>query len=207
MALSLHTTKIYKVEYGRNAINGWDEVEKFLQFLRSKMGTEIDDGIFINEEETEVEPILNVAHKLMFVKITNAIFKFAAKFGLLTNEVVRDGFDLKVVSELGYCEFGKDLAIAIIPGELAPEIAFGGAMTAEDPLNWTGEAWDYPTFESKAEGRKLRVFGLMDDQIGYIITDNHWHSIFTENEEIVSSGSETGSFVTEQYFELVDSLK
>ena len=159
------------------------------------------------EEETEVEPILNVAHKLMFVKITNAIFKFAAKFGLLTNEVVRDGFDLKVVSELGYCEFGKDLAIAIIPGELAPEIAFGGAMTAEDPLNWTGEAWDYPTFESKAEGRKLLVFGLMDDQIGYIITDNNWHSIFTENEEIVSSGSETGSFVTEQYFELVDSLK
>jgi len=64
MALSLHTTKIYKVEYGRNAINGWDEVEKFLQFLRSKMGTEIDDGIFINEEETEVEIPFSTLRKM-----------------------------------------------------------------------------------------------------------------------------------------------
>ena len=159
------------------------------------------------EDETEVEPILNIAHKMMFVRISNAIFKFAAKFGLLTNEVVRDGLELKIVSELGYCEFGKNLAIAIIPGELAPEIAFGGAMTADDPLNWTGESWDYPTFESKSEGKKLLVFGLMDDQMGYILTDNNWHSIFTENEEIVSSGSDMGSFVTENYFELVDSLK
>ncbi len=159
------------------------------------------------EEETEVEPVLNIAHKVIYVKITNAIFKFAAKFGLLTNEVVRDGLELKVVSELGYCEFGKNLAIAIIPGELAPEIAFGGAMTADDPLNWTGESWDYPTFESKTGGRKLLVFGLMDDQIGYILTDNNWHSIFTENEEIVSSGSETGSFIAEEYIGLVDSLK
>ena len=80
-------------------------------------------------------------------------------------------------------------------------------MTADDPLNWTGESWDYPTFESKTGGRKLLVFGLMDDQIGYILTDNNWHSIFTENEEIVSSGSETGSFIAEEYIGLVDSLK
>ena len=159
------------------------------------------------DNETEVEPILNIAHKVIYVKITNAIFKFAAKFGLLTNEVVRDGLELKVVSELGYCEFGKNLAIAIIPGELAPEIAFGGAMTADDPLNWTGASWDYPAFESKADSRKLLVFGLMDDQIGYILTDNNWHSIFTENEEIVSSGSDTGSFIAEEYLSLVESVK
>ena len=171
------------------------------------LGRTFGEKLAAIEDETEVEPILNIAHKVMFVKITNAIFKFAAKFGLLTNEVVRDGFDLKVVSEVGYCEFGKSLAVSIIPGELAPEIAFGGAMAADDPLNWTGKEWDYPTFESKADGRKLLVFGLMNDQIGYLLTDNNWHSIFTENEEIVSSGSNTGSFVTQQYFELLDSIK
>ncbi len=158
-------------------------------------------------DETELDPILNVAHKEIFVEISNAIFKFAAKFGLLTNEVVRDGLKLKVVSEIGYCEFGKDVAIAIIPGELAPEIAYGGAMTADDPLNWTGAGWDYDSFESKSGGRELVVFGIMNDQIGYILTDNNWHSIFTENEEIVSTGSKAGSFVAENYFSLVESVR
>ena len=56
MALSLHTTKKYDVQYGRNAINGWGEVDKFLQFLRQlqREDTEAEE-IFINEEETEVE--------------------------------------------------------------------------------------------------------------------------------------------------------
>lgn len=173
---------------------GYGEVATYGYTLAQKLGT--------IEDEEKLEPILNIAHKEITVKVSNAIFKFAAKFGLLTNEVVRDGLSLKVISELGYVEFGKTLAIAIMPGELAPEIAFGGAMTADDPLNWTKEDWNYPSFASETD-RDLIVFGLMNDQIGYILTDNSWHSIFTENEEIVATGNVAGSTIAESYFELI----
>lgn len=53
MALSLHTTKTYKVEYGQNAINGWDEVDEFLKFVREKQRK--GSSAYINEEETEIE--------------------------------------------------------------------------------------------------------------------------------------------------------
>ena len=53
MAYSLHTTKVYKKEYGGNAINGWDEIDEFIKYLRerNRNGAEI----YINEEETEIE--------------------------------------------------------------------------------------------------------------------------------------------------------
>lgn len=59
MALSLHTTKTYKVEYGQNAINGWDEVEKFIQFLYEKRrDADVNSAwndVYINEEETDIQ--------------------------------------------------------------------------------------------------------------------------------------------------------
>ncbi len=154
--------------------------------------------------EKEVEPILNIAYKEVFLPINNNILKLAAKGGLLLNKVVKDGFDLYVVSEVGYAEFGKDYAVAIVPGELAPEIAFGGADTAA--TSWTGEDWKYPSFDEVTGNRKLLVFGLTNDQVGYILTDNNWHSFFTENEEIVSTGSKAGSTMAQAFIDLYKSI-
>lgn len=155
-------------------------------------------------KEKEVEPILNIAFKEVFLPINNNILKLAAKGGLLLNKVVRDGFNLDVVTEIGYAEFGKDYAVAIVPGELAPEIAFGGADTAA--TSWTGEDWNYPSFAEVAGNRKLLVFGLTNDQVGYMVTDNNWHSFFTENEEIVSTGSKAGSTMTQAFIDLYKSI-
>lgn len=154
--------------------------------------------------EKEVEPILNIKFNEVFIPINNNILKLAAKGGLLLNKVVRDGFKLLVVSEIGYAEFGKDYAVAVVPGELAPEIAFGGADTAE--TSWIGKDWEYPSFDEVTGNRKLLVFGLTNDQVGYILTDNNWHSFFTENEEIVSAGSKAGSTITQAFIDLYRSI-
>lgn len=53
MSLSLHTTKVYQIEYGQNAINGWDEVAEFIEFCRERNRNGAD--IYINEEETQIE--------------------------------------------------------------------------------------------------------------------------------------------------------
>ena len=56
MALSLHTTKTYKVEYGQNAINGWGTIDKFISHLydlRRENSGDYDD-IFISEDETSL---------------------------------------------------------------------------------------------------------------------------------------------------------
>ncbi len=150
-----------------------------------------------------VAPILNIRYTEVFVPISNSIFKLAARGGLLTNTVIKNGLDIETVTEVGYAEFGVDLAIAIIPGELAPEIAYGGAITAEE--SWDGTDWNYTYFADATE-RKLLVFGITNDQIGYMMTENDWRSYLTENEEIVSTGPRAGATIADAYLTLFDEI-
>ena len=181
-----------------------------------KYGMDIADLVVFGSElgkkacsitnDTEIAPILNIRLTEIQVPVSNSILKLAARGGLLLNQLVKTGFgNYNVVSEVGYIELGTEHAIALIPGELAPEIAFGGVDAAED--TWTGEEWEYDTFVDMTGGKKLIVYGLANDQIGYLLPDNEWHSYLTENEEIVSTGPMAGLIVTEAFEKLVDSTK
>ncbi|HOO26412.1 MAG TPA: hypothetical protein PKW24_07335, partial [Clostridiales bacterium] len=135
-------------------------------------GKEIVKRIIASDNERLIEPILNVTHAEIFFPIENPILMAAAKLSIINNVCVHTTGrfeDALLVTEIGYAELGKDLAIAMIPGEMTPEIAWGGAKTAAE--SWNGQDWKYPPLQDIA-GRKLIVFGLTNDQIGYIIPDN-----------------------------------
>ena len=91
----------------------------------------------------------------------------------------------------------------MIPGELAPEIAYGGAVTAEE--SWDGTTWDFSTFADLTD-RRLIVFGITNDQVGYMMTSNDWRSYLTENEEIVSTGPQAGAVIAEAYLSVFDEV-
>lgn len=158
------------------------------------------------DNEKEVAPIFNISFKEVWVDVDNNILILAAKGGLLKDNIYKSGLGkYEIVTEVGYAEFGTDIAVSIIPGELAPEIAFGGADTAA--TSWQGEDWNYQSFTSLTPNKKLLVFGLTNDQIGYLLTSNNWHSILTENEEIVSCGQYAGESITKAYIDLIKEVK
>ncbi len=157
------------------------------------------------ENEIKLDPILNIAYKEVWLPITNNILILAAKGGLLVNNVCKAGFNkFEIVTEIGYAEFGKDIAVAIIPGELEPSIAFGGVDKIEN--NWNGESWSYKPFTEVVGDRQLVVFGITNDQSGYLLPNTFWHSIFTENEEVVSSGKMAGSIIADAFIKLHDEV-
>lgn len=162
-----------------------------------------------NEAETEVAPLLNYRMKEYYVPVTNQILEFAGRLGALTNTVVTTDDDnnvLEVATELGYLEIGTKLAVAIIPGELEPAIAYGGYLDADH--SWTGTDFDYPSLQDiVGTDKELLVFGLMNDQIGYILEDNDYSSILSGvNEEIVATGNVAGSTTINAFKELMESI-
>lgn len=162
-----------------------------------------------NEAETEVAPLLNYRMKEYYVPVTNQILEFAGRLGALTNTVVTTDENnnvLEVATELGYLEIGTKLAVAIIPGELEPAIAYGGYLDADH--SWTGTDFDYPSLqEIVGTDKELLVFGLMNDQIGYILEDNDYSSILSGvNEEIVATGNLAGSTTINAFEELIKSI-
>lgn len=158
------------------------------------------------QDSKKLDPILNYATKTYLVPTDNQILVLAGKGGLLTNTVVKTGlWKYNVVSEVGYMELGKDIAVVICGGELAPEIAFGGATTKEQ--SWTGEEWTYAPINTKVGDRTLVVFGITNDQTGYILTDNSWRSFLVENEEIVTAGPKAGSAFINAFYALLEEVR
>ena len=52
------------------------------------------------------------------------------------------------------------------------------------------------------------MFGLMNDQVGYILPDNEFKSLLAgENEEIVASGNKAGSNTIEAFISLMETVK
>ena len=170
------------------------------------LGEKLGEKLASIEEEREIAPLLNIAHQEVMFEIENQIMYLAAKAGLFENQAVITDEGVKVVSEIGYMELGTDLAVALIPGELEASIAFGGGLTAEDA--WRGEDWQYDSIQKMVGDRELLVFGLCNDQVGYIVPTNDYMPMLWEDSksiEFVSLGSQTAITYIEALASLINS--
>ncbi len=189
----------------QDKVEGMSRVESLAVFGEA-LGKKLVES---DAPEKEIAPLLNIRFTEYTIPVTNKILVFAAKMGIVTNFAVAkndNDTDMEVITELGYMELGNDLAIAIVPGELEPAIAYGGAL--DETNSYRGENWEYPSMQEIVGNRELLVFGITNDQVGYILTDNDYSSIIAGvNEEIVATGDKAGSCTITAFQELVNSVK
>lgn len=160
----------------------------------------------------EIAPFINVRIKEVYIPADNPILTLAGKLKLVNNNVAKVDMDngepgeLCFPTEVGYAELGKDLRLALIPGEMCPELNVGGVLGAKE--SYTGKAWDYPALKDITDGR-LTVIGLCNDEIGYIVPNNDFGSIFAplHYEESVSAGKRTASNIVAAFIRAVEDGK
>lgn len=170
------------------------------------LGEKLGEKLASITEEREIAPLLNITHKEIKFEIENQIMYLAAKAGLFENQAVITADGVKVVSEIGYMEIGTDLAVALVPGELEASIAFGGGLGKDDA--WRGEDWKYDSIQTLVGERELLVFGLCNDQIGYIVPTNDYMPMLWEDSksiEFVSLGSQTAITYMDELTALIKS--
>ncbi len=189
-----------------NLPEGLDDIEHINAYATELTRRLVEEST----EEVEVAPLLNFKMGQYYVPVTNQILLFAGKLGAISNTVVgldKYDFNAEILTEIGYLELGTDLAIALVPGELEPAIAYGGYLQGAD--SWTGKDFEYPSMqEVVGPEKKILVFGLMNDQVGYILPDNEFKSLLAgENEEIVASGNKAGSATITAFIELFESIE
>ena len=159
-----------------------------------------------SEDETVVPALLNIAHKEYSFPITNPLHLLLFRLGVIDSTAVkRDifGYGLDLWTETGYMELGDALAVAFAPGELEAALAFGGGMDAEEA--WRGYTWEFTSMqETVPAGRRLLVFGIMNDHSGYMLLPNDiYHFIMFGNEEINMAGEQAGPSVLAAFQALV----
>jgi hypothetical protein len=130
---------------------------------------------------------VRIETRSLFAALGNLRFRAAAALGVLerplfTNDRLDDGIgtadlggrtlrvrtgrDLK--TEVGHLRIG-DLEVLAVPGEIYPELVFGGIQDPQDPgADFPGASRERPLFSLMATEHKM-ILGLADDEIGYII--------------------------------------
>ena len=178
------------------------------------LGTELGKMIIAADYATELEPIINVKHRELFVTPENSILTLACEIGLVNNKIFYTGSGFGrtycMATEMGYLEFGNKIGLALFPGELYPEVFWDDEITGG--ANWDGTEWQYDSLSTAVDGVKTFAVSLTNDAIGYVLTDNNFAfmgHIIGEGiaDETLSVGKHTGSYLVTEYYELLESLE
>lgn len=177
-----------------------------------KLGQLVGAKIVEADYATELSPVINVKHRELFIKPENSILTLACEIGLVNNKIFYDGFlirEYRMATEMGYLEFGNEIALALFPGELYPEVFWDDEITGG--ANWDGTEWPYDSLSTAVDGITTYPVSLTNDAIGYVLTDNNFafmgHIIGDGiADETLSVGKHIGSYLVTEYLALVDSL-
>lgn len=174
-------------------------------------GKALGEKVVAMSDTLKLDPVLNIKHEEVALDVDNGILTLASREGILNAVIVKNGKDAygndayQMITEVGYMELGNKVAAFLTPGELDPVILLGGATTSED--SWSGDSWDYAPLKDYTDCEYNLVFGLCNDQAGYILTDNEYHSLLCENEEVNVVSRTSGSTITQSFIDLIASVK
>ena len=132
------------------------------------------DALLSITEEQMLAPSLGYSRTTLELPLDNTFFFFAKFLGILDNEIRSGESDTGYLlqSELGVLSLGS-VTLALIPGEVFPELVSGQGLTAEDPESLTAIA-------ARHGANSMLIVGLCNDELGYIVPP----SKFLVNEEL-----------------------
>ena len=157
--------------------------------------------------ETPVEPFFNIRLSTVEVPVTNPLIQLAGKLNLANYTVIKCGlFKYKVNVEIGYLEFGNQLKVCMVPGEMCADLIAGGSSTKAEG-SFSGKDFNAPVL--KDIFGDVTVFGLANDAIGYIVPDNDYSLglVFDHYQEILSLSQQTASSIMNGFAAMAETLR
>ena len=130
----------------------------------------------------------DIRARQILIPIENKLYHLAHQFGTLDRTMYSwDGSPtpkefkpskdvtkpIAVKTEVGYLRLG-DLEVAVIPGEIYPELVLGKVQDPVDPGADFPDAPIEPAIYSQLKGKHKMLIGLGNDEIGYIVPKRQW---------------------------------
>jgi hypothetical protein len=136
---------------------------------------------------------MDIRSQVVYLPLTNVHFRLAGGLGLMPRQFFANGqvdlsaesgqkwgvpFEVptgkEIQSEVDVITLGP-AQILEVPGEIYPELVNGGIQRPQDPgADFSGAPREEPPLRSLMQGQYLFVFGLANDEVGYIIPKSQW---------------------------------
>lgn len=153
---------------------------------------------------------ISVRAKTVFPDLDNTTFKIASGIGLIKLGMPEY---FKTRTEVGAIRVGPALFLSI-PGEIYPELVFGG-IEAPEGREFDIQPLEIPPIQDLIKDRYKFYLGLSNDEIGYIIPKSEWdtgkpylyndpHDTYGEENSL---GPETGPFIYNSLVDVIQDLE
>ena len=146
--------------------------------------------------------------KTFLLPFSNKMFRLGAVAGILNRGMTKKW---QVRTEIAAWKIGPASFLSI-PGEIYPEIVNGG-IEAPEGRDFSIQPLEIPPLREKMTGKYKFVFGMANDELGYIIPKSEWDNeapwIYGEKElygEENSLGPETAPIIYKTASELLNTL-
>jgi len=143
-----------------------------------KTGKRLGEIVCDIKDEVKLEPKISLAKREFYVEAENSVLIAASKIlKIIPSKVYYIGagkYGMGHKSEMTYIEIGS-LKMLLIPGEIFPELVYGGYLSAEESAEGKGPEINPKPLCEIAGDENLLVFGLANDEIGYIVTPNDFY--------------------------------
>ena len=166
----------------------------------------------IGDTDEALPALLNIAHKEYILPVDNPLHLLFFRLGVIDSSGYKKdllGLKLELKTELGYMELGGKVAVAMVPGEMEPALAFDGNGLAKE-LSYRREEYKFkPMIEMLDSSiEHFMVFGLTNDQVGYMVLPNDIaHFVAFGNEEVNMSSSQVAPLTLAAFKALTESVR
>lgn len=170
----------------------YQQHDKYARELTVKVGNWLAEQSQLIANEKPLAVSLNVATAQTDIPVENKVFKLASFGGIMAGKGHLDFADGKMRilnrTEVACINLGG-LKIALVPGEIFPELAYNGCCQAAQ-IN--PDKQNPETLSGIAKDDSLLVFGLANDEIGYIVTPERF--LLDEKLPYIQAGVESGNY-------------
>jgi hypothetical protein len=213
-----------KDAHGKDLADGtWEKTEEY-----GRLVARIAERALKDARPVALTPI-EARQKGILVPVANELYKLGWRVGVLERTFYlweNDPYSARPVeakdltkpgairTEVGYLRLG-DVEVAVIPGEIYPELVLGKVQDPADPGADFQDAPIEPAIYSQMGGKYKMLIGLGNDEIGYILPKRQWDAkapyCYGRNKdqygEENSVGPEAGPVLCKAFADLVKGKK
>ncbi len=154
-------------------------------------------------------PAMHLLARTFLLKVDNRNFKLGGYLGIFHRGFIKGKY---VRTEVNLLTLGP-VWMLTVPGEINPEIINGG-IEVPSGADYAGDPVEVPPVRRLMKGEANFVFGLTNDEVGYIMPKTHWDSkppytYGTERAfygEVNSLGPDTGPVLYREIQKLISDL-
>lgn len=188
---TIYKEKDVNVLYGIGAIGavdpGFPDIEDRWKRVELQGETLGKAALSIDNDE-KMKPEITVLQQPFYFYADNAVLAFLAMLKVMSSKLVpakKGDLGIALVSEMTYMKIGSQ-QVLLMPGELFPEVAYGGFDSAEDSATGRGPEIDPTPLVDIADDKDLLIFGVTNDMTGYVVAPNDF--ILHKTQPYLSNG-------------------